>query len=708
VAPLHGFVLLTEEEIFGQRTHRAPERRSTQARTFLEDLRALAPGDLIVHADHGIGRYRGLEHKQVSGVAVDLIVIEYAGGDKLFLPVYRLNQVQKYSGGDASPKLDRLGGQTFAKTKSRVEQRVKILADELLRLYAERTSLKKTPLPEPDDDYRAFEAGFPYDETRDQAAAISEVVKDLTSERVMDRLICGDVGFGKTEVALRAAFLAANAGRQVALLCPTTVLAQQHFSTFSSRLEQLPITIRALSRFQTKTEQLDTLKGLKDGRVDVVVGTHRLLSKDVHFKNLGLLVVDEEQRFGVGHKERIKQLKASVDVLTLTATPIPRTLQFAVGGLRDMSLIATAPVDRRAIRTITSQFDPELVKYAIERELDRGGQVFYVYNRVEGLYERGARVQELVPRARVAVGHGQMSEEVLERTMLDFVRGEYDVLIATAIVESGLDIPRANTILIDRADLFGLSQLYQLRGRVGRGSERAYCYLLVPPPSQMTDESRARLEALERHSELGSGFQVAALDMELRGAGDVLGADQSGYVESVGFDLFCHMLEEATHELRGETVIHEVDPELNFDVEALLPESYVADVGVRLSLYKRLASARDEAEVDELSSELVDRFGEAPIEARRFVELMRLKTELRRLRVLGCEATAKSVVLHLRDDTPLDPVKLSALVSSKKSAYKLSPDGRLTRRATEGEAIVDGLVLLDKMLHELVQAVSSG
>jgi transcription-repair coupling factor (superfamily II helicase) len=708
LAPLHGFVLLTEEEIFGQRTHRAPERRSTQARTFLEDLRALAPGDLIVHADHGIGRYRGLEHKQVSGVAVDLIVIEYAGGDKLFLPVYRLNQVQKYSGGDAAPKLDRLGGQTFAKTKSRVEQRVKILADELLRLYAERTSLKKTPLPEPDDDYRAFEAGFPYDETRDQAAAISEVVKDLTSERVMDRLICGDVGFGKTEVALRAAFLTANAGRQVALLCPTTVLAQQHFSTFSSRLEQLPLTIRALSRFQTKTEQLDTLRGLKDGRVDVVVGTHRLLSKDVHFKNLGLLVVDEEQRFGVGHKERIKQLKASVDVLTLTATPIPRTLQFAVGGLRDMSLIATAPVDRRAIRTITSQFDPELVKYAIERELDRGGQVFYVYNRVEGLYERGARVQELVPRARVAVGHGQMSEDVLERTMLDFVRGEYDVLIATAIVESGLDIPRANTILIDRADLFGLSQLYQLRGRVGRGSERAYCYLLVPPPSQMTDESRARLEALERHSELGSGFQVAALDMELRGAGDVLGADQSGYVESVGFDLFCHMLEEATHELRGETVIHDVDPELNFDVEALLPESYVADVGVRLSLYKRLASARDEAEVDELSSELVDRFGEAPVEARRFVELMRLKTELRRLRVLGCEATAKSVVLHLRDDTPLDPIKLSALVSSKKSAYKLSPDGRLTRRATEGEAIVDGLVLLDKMLHELAQAVSTG
>ena len=701
IAPLDGFVLLTEEEIFGQRTHRAPERKRTLARTMLEDLRALAPGDFIVHVDHGIGRYRGLEHKVVSGTAVDLIVVEYAAGDRLFLPVYRLNQVQKYSGADASPKLDRLGGQTFAKTKSRVEQRVRVLADELLRLYAERSALNKTPLPEPDDDYRAFEAGFPYDETRDQAAAISEVVKDLTGPRVMDRLICGDVGFGKTEVALRAAFLVANAGRQVALLCPTTVLAQQHFLTFSQRLDQHPIVVRALSRFQSRSEQVDTLKGLKEGRVDVVVGTHRLLSKDVHFKNLGLLVVDEEQRFGVGHKERIKQLRASVDVLTLTATPIPRTLQLAVGGLRDMSLIATAPVDRRAIRTITSQFDPELVKYAIERELDRGGQVFYVYNRVEGLYERAARVQELVPRARVAVGHGQMSEEALERTMLDFVRGEHDVLVATAIVESGLDIPRANTILIDRADLFGLAQLYQLRGRVGRSSERAYCYLLVPPPSQMSDEARSRLEALERHSELGSGVQVAALDMELRGAGDVLGADQSGFVESVGFDLFCHMLEEATHELRGEAAVHDVDPELNFDVEALLPESYVGDVGVRLSLYKRLASARDEAEVDELASELVDRFGEAPVEARRLVELMRLKTELRRLRVLGCEATAKSVVLHLRDDTPLDPTKLSALVAGKKSAYRLSPDGRLTRRAQENEALADGLVLLDKVLHEL-------
>ncbi|HET9929852.1 MAG TPA: transcription-repair coupling factor [Polyangiaceae bacterium] len=703
IAPAEGFVLITEEEIFGQRAHRpAAKPRATKA--LLEDLRALAPGDYVVHVDHGIGRYLGLEKKDVGGVNVDLIVVEYAGG-KLYLPVYRLNQIEKYAASDTTPKLDRLGGQTFAKTKARVEQRVRQMADELLRLYAERNALTKLPLPAPDDDYAAFEASFPYDETRDQAAAITDVIGDLTAERVMDRLVCGDVGFGKTEVALRAAFLCANAGRQVALLCPTTVLAQQHYMTFSSRLEDYPITVRVMSRFQSKSEHVATLKGLKEGSVDIVVGTHRLLSKDVHFKNLGLLVVDEEQRFGVAHKERIKQLRNAIDVLTLSATPIPRTLQLAVGGLRNMSIITTAPVDRRAIRTITSQFDPELVRTAVERELERGGQVFYVYNRVEGIYERAERLQQLVPRARIAVGHGQLSEEALERTMLNFVAGEYDILVATAIVESGLDIPRANTIIVDRADLFGLSQLYQLRGRVGRSSERAYCYLLVPPPSQMTDEARWRLEALERHTELGSGFHIAALDMELRGAGDVLGADQSGFVASVGFDLFCHMLEEATHELRGETVVHEVDPELSVDVEALLPESYVADVGVRLSLYKRLASATEDGEVSDIANELNDRFGEPPIEARRFIELMRLKTELRRLRVLGCEASARSVTLHLRDDTPLDPQKISALIARKKSPYRLSPDGRLTRRALENEALADGLVLADRMLNELAECM---
>lgn len=703
LAPVDGLAVLTEEEIFGHRTHQ-PAKKKRAARVLLEDLRRLSPGDYVVHVDHGIGRYLGLEKKTIGGVTVDLLAVEYSGGDKLFLPVHRLNQVEKYSGGDGAPRIDKLGGQTFAKTKSRVRRRVREMADELLRLYAERNAVKKVPLPPPDDEYRALEASFPFEETRDQAAAIADVTADLASDKVSDRLVCGDVGFGKTEVALRAAFMNVVAGRQVALLCPTTVLAQQHYLTFSKRLKDFPVSVHVLSRFESKREQEETLRGLKAGTVDIVIGTHRLLSKDVHFKNLGLLVIDEEQRFGVAHKERLKQLRTNVDVLTLTATPIPRTLQLAVGGLRDMSVITTAPADRRSIRTIASQVDPALIRDAVLRELARGGQVFYVYNRVEGLYERAARLREIVPEARVAVAHGQLDESTLEQTMLDFVEGKFDVLASTAIIESGLDIPRANTMIVDRADLFGLAQLYQLRGRVGRSSERAYCYLLLPPPSELTDEARARIEALERYTELGSGFHVATLDMEIRGAGNLLGGEQSGFATSVGFDLFCQMLEEATHELRGETVVHDVDPELTFDVEALLPETYIAEVGVRLSLYKRLAGAADEAEVEDAAAEMEDRFGEAPRAARRLVDLMRLKVELRRIRALGCEATATSATLHLRDDTPLDPEKVGRLVAAKKSPYRVTPDMRLTRRVRDGESFRDGIELVDRMLTELAEA----
>jgi transcription-repair coupling factor (superfamily II helicase) len=683
VLPADGVVLVTEEEIFGARAHRRRERAKAEnaARPFLEDLRSLSLGDYVVHGEHGIGRYQGLVHKTVAGVTVDLIAIEYGGGDKLYLPVWRLNQLEKYVGGEnLSPKLDKLGGSTFAKTKQRVAREVRKMADELLRLYAERKALVGEALPTIDDDYRAFEATFQFDETSDQARAIDDVNRDLESTRPMDRLVCGDVGFGKTEVAIRAAFRAATAGKQVAILCPTTVLAQQHFRTFEGRMSGYPIAIRALSRFQTKKEQDETNAGLRDGRVDIVIGTHRLLSKDVHFKRLGLLVVDEEQRFGVAHKERIKQLRAQVDVLTLTATPIPRTLQMAVTGMRDLSLITTAPVDRRAVRTIVTRWDDQVVREAISRELARGGQCFYVFNRIEQLYEKAQRLQELVPTARIAVAHGQMSETSLEETMLDFVDGRYDVLASTAIIESGLDIPRANTMIIDRADLFGLAQLYQLRGRVGRSKERAYCYLVVPPPNAMNDEARSRIEALERHTELGSGFQIASLDLEMRGAGDLLGGEQSGNVASVGFDMFCRMLDEAVHEMQGEEVTHDVEPELRFDVEALLPEDYVTDVGVRLSLYKRLASASDEAQVADIGSEMEDRFGQPPEEARRLVKLMALKTELRRLRALGCEANARFVKLYLRDDTPLDPAKVTALIRASRGLWKLAPDMSLTRR----------------------------
>ncbi|MEZ4263228.1 MAG: transcription-repair coupling factor [Polyangiaceae bacterium] len=709
VLPAEGLAVITEEEVFGARAQRARTRRKEpSAAAFLEDLRALSAGDYVVHVDHGVGRYQGLVHRAVGTHTVDLLVVEYAGGDRLYLPVYRLNQIQKYAGSEhGTPKLDRLGGATFSKTKSRVKTAVRQMADELLRLYAEREARPGVTAPPIDDEYRAFEATFPFDETDDQARAIDDVNRDLDTGRAMDRLVCGDVGFGKTEVALRGAFRVAMSGKQVAVLCPTTVLAQQHFRTFEARLASYPIELRVLSRFQTKKEQEAVVAALKEGKVDVVIGTHRLLSKDVHFKDLGLLVVDEEQRFGVTHKERIKQLKAQVDVLTLSATPIPRTLQMAIGGLRDLSLITTAPVDRRAVRTLVTRYDEHVLREAIGRELSRGGQVFYVYNRVEGIYEKAQRVQALFPEARIAVAHGQMSkgkrgrdaegETELERTMLDFVEGRYDVLVATAIVESGLDIPRANTIVIDRADLFGLAQLYQIRGRVGRSKERAYCYLIVPPADAMTDEARSRIEALERHTELGSGFKIASLDLEIRGAGDLLGAEQSGNVASVGLDMFCHMLEEAVHELRGEEVVHDVDTELSFDVTALLPEDYVADVGVRLSLYKRLASAADESQVSEIAEEMEDRFGRPPQEARMLVELMRLKTELRRLRALGCEAHARAVTLHLRDDTPLDPQKIMDRVRAPKSPYKLTPDMRLTRRFDGG----DGLRNCETMLEEL-------
>ena len=722
VLPAEGIVLVTEEEIFGARTHRRPKRTGASvARPFLEDLRSLSVGDFVVHVEHGIGKYQGLIHKDIGGLTVDLLAVEYAGGDKLYLPVHRLNQIQKYSGGDnASPKVDRLGGTTFAKTKSRVEKAVRQMADELLRLYAERKAHPGNALPGANDDYRAFEATFPFEETADQARAIEDVNRDLEAERPMDRLVCGDVGFGKTEVAVRAAFRVAMGGKQVALLCPTTILAQQHYRLLEARLRDYPVTVRALSRFQSSGEQDQTLGMLKDGKCDIVVGTHRLLSKDVHFRDLGLLVIDEEQRFGVAHKERIKQLKIEVDVLTLSATPIPRTLQMAVSGLRDLSLITTPPSDRRAVRTVVTRYDEQVIKEAVQRELSRGGQVFYVYNRIEGIHERAQKLQALVPEARIAVGHGQMGGKAshhaedpeaghlsgaLERVMFDFVEGRYDILVATAIVENGLDIPRANTILIDRADLFGLSQLYQLRGRVGRSKERAYCYLIVPPPNAMTDDARARIDALERHTELGSGFQIASLDLELRGAGDLLGGEQSGSVASVGFDLFCQMLEEAVHELRGEVVVHDVDTDLSFDVSALLPESYIGETGVRLSLYKRLASADDEAHVQDLAAEMEDRFGAPPPEARSLIRLMALKTELRRLKVLGCEASSKSVTLHLRQDTPLDPKKITELVRQPKSPYKLTPDMRLSRRF-DGEK--DGIENAERVLEDLARCLAAG
>lgn len=689
-----GIAYVTEEEIFGTRVRQRRAKRMTprQQQRFLEDLRELTIGDFVVHVEHGVGRYLGLQHKELSLSAMDrlhgrtpqtveVMVVEYAGGDKLFVPVTRLGIIQKFKGGEGhQPRLDRLGGTTFATKKRRVQKAVEQMAEELLTLYAERTASHRDPIEPPGTTYAEFEATFPFEETRDQERAIDDVMSDLDESQPMDRLVCGDVGFGKTEVALRAAFRVAMSGRQVAVLCPTTVLAQQHFRTFSSRLEGYPLRVEVLSRFVPRAKQTEILAALKAGQIDVLIGTHRVLSKDVHFSDLGLLVVDEEQRFGVTHKERIKKLRTNVDVLTLSATPIPRTLQLAVGGMRNLSLITTAPQDRRAVRTFVCRWDDHLVKEAIERELSRGGQTFFVYNRIDGLYERAQRLQELLPSARIAIAHGQMRPSLLDRTMTDFVEGGYDVLCSTAIVESGLDIPRANTILIDRADTLGLAQLYQLRGRVGRAAQRAYCYLITPPPSQMSEESRARMEALERFSGLGSGFRVATLDMELRGAGNLLGSEQSGNASLVGFDMFVQMLSEAVSELKGEQVQHEVDPELSIELEHYLPEDYIEDIGLRLSLYRRFATAADTQAVDDLAAELEERFGTPPQPARDFVRVMSLKPALRELRALGCEADKKRVTLHLREDTPLDPARLMPLVATQGAGWSLSPDMKLTRR----------------------------
>ncbi len=701
VLPEQGFALFTDQELLGPRRPQS-ERRRPPSRAAFTDIAELRPGDAVVHVVHGIGRYLGLERKAAGSNILECLAIDYLGG-RLYLPVTRLNQISKHAGSDAPVKLDRLGGVSFAKTRERVKVRLRELAESLLQLYAERLHLTRPGLPPADHDFTAFEASFPFEETPDQAAAILDVMRDLESTEVMDRLVCGDVGFGKTEVAMRAAFRMAIAHRQVAILVPTTVLCQQHLATFRARLEPFGIEVRALSRFTSQTEQREVLRGLIRGTVDVVVGTHRLLSKDVAFHQLGLLVIDEEQRFGVSHKERIKQLRATVDVLTLSATPIPRTLQLATSGLRDLSMIATPPADRKAIRTLLGHLEPRLITEAISRELARGGQVYYVSPRIEGLAERAAQIQASLPEARVTLGHGKLPAAQLERAWLDFSSGRKNVLVSTAIIENGLDVPRANTMVIEHADRFGLSQLYQLRGRIGRSKDRAYCYLLVPSLADLSAESTTRLETLERFTELGSGFRVAALDLELRGAGDVLGAEQSGFIAEVGFELFAEMLREAADELRGLSHPRPVEPELGFDVPAFLPDDYIPEIPLRLTWYKSLAQAPTPEAGDELAIALEERFGPPPPEAHNLLRIMRNKPRLIALSVLVCDAARARVSLHIGEQTPLDGSALAARAASSDGRLRLTPDGRVERRAGPSEVFRDGISHLEQLLTELEQ-----
>jgi transcription-repair coupling factor (superfamily II helicase) len=704
--PALGLTTIAEEEIFGERRRRRPAAAEQRAAAFLSSLADLRTGDIVVHVDHGVGVYRGLVNLQLSGVRSDFLHLEYQGSDRLYLPVDRINLVQKHVVGEqdeeAAPRIDKLGGTAWERVKSRVKASIREMAKELLALYAQRQVVTAHAFAPPDQSYREFEAAFDYEETPDQQAAIDEVLADLPKTRPMDRLVCGDVGYGKTEVAIRAAFLVVNGGKQVAILVPTTVLAQQHLQTLTARFRRYPIRVESLSRFRSAKEQKQVIADLAVGTIDIVIGTHRLLQKDVRFRDLGLVVVDEEQRFGVAHKERLKQLRTQVHCLTMTATPIPRTLHMSLSGVRDLSIINTPPADRLAIRTYVTRFADDTIHEAIIRELKRGGQVFFVHNRVQSIDAMEAYLRKLVPEAAIAIAHGQMREHQLEKVMLGFLNHETNLLLCTTIIESGLDFPSANTILINRADRLGLAQLYQLRGRVGRSKARAYAYLLVPGEQILAPEARKRLEALQELSELGSGFRLAARDLEIRGAGSLLGTSQSGHIAAVGFDLYMQLLEEAVAELRGVPYEPELDPEVTLPVEAFLPADYVADENQRLLLYKRLAQAVDEEALGELREELADRFGPLPPAAGRLVEAMGLKLLLRRARATAYRATDREAVISFDGGSArVSPERIVTLVRTDPVRYRFTPDQRLVMKLSAGvpdAAISEGRALLRALL----------
>jgi transcription-repair coupling factor (superfamily II helicase) len=683
--PALGIVVLTEDEIFGAR-RRSLKRPKYQRGAALTAFTDLGLGDIVVHEDHGLGRYLGLRTMTIGERQGDFLLLEYAEGNQLYLPVERLDLISKYLGADASQvRLDRLGGPSWQRVKDSVRAALREMAEELLRLYAQRAVAEGHAFAHDTPWQREFEAAFRFEETPDQLRAIEEAKRDMESDRPMDRLVAGDVGYGKTEVALRAAFKAVADGCQVAVLVPTTVLAQQHWATFADRFAPFPARVELLSRFRSPKEQQAVVAGLRQGTVDVVIGTHRLLSKDVEFKNLGLLIVDEEHRFGVAHKERMKKLRASVDVLSLTATPIPRTLYMSLSGVRDMSSIETPPLDRLPVETVVRRFNKAVIKEALERELARGGQVFFVHNRVQSLPSMARFVQELVPEARVIMAHGQMKERELEATMVRFVTGQADVLVSTAIVESGLDIPASNTIVVNRADRFGLAQLYQLRGRVGRERQQAYAYLLVPADGRVDEQAQRRLRALQELTELGSGFKLALRDLEIRGAGNLLGAQQHGHIAAVGFDLYSKLLAEAVRELKGEPAAAHVDPVISVGADGYLPDDYVPEVNQRLALYKRLAGAATDAEVDELRSELLDRFGPPPEPAERLVDIVRIRVAARALGVGKVEAGDGRAVLTFSPATPLDPGRLVGAIQASRGRLRMKREFMVEAAVDRGE-----------------------
>jgi transcription-repair coupling factor (superfamily II helicase) len=679
-----------------------PTRRKSKTSAFLSDFRDLQVGDYVVHLEHGIGQYLGLREIEQDEGKVELMLLEYAEGARLYVPLTRLDLIQKYRSSEgAKPALNHLGTATWNKTKARVKNAMKDMADELLKLYAARKTAKGHAY-HPDTEFmKEFEDAFEFNETEDQADAITDVKRDMESSQPMDRLLCGDVGYGKTEIAMRAAFKAVADNKQVAVLAPTTVLAFQHYETFKQRFGAFPLTIEMISRFRSPKQQKEILQKVEAGKVDILIGTHRLLSKDVIFTDLGLLVVDEEQRFGVRHKERIKQMRKQVDVLTMSATPIPRTLHMSMIGLRDMSVIETPPKDRIAIQTVVASWDEKLIRSALEQELERGGQVYFVHNRVETIWEIAAKVQELAPKARILVGHGQMSEGELEKVMLKFMHHEADILVATTIIENGLDIPLCNTILINRAERLGLSELYQLRGRVGRSNRRAYAYLLIPQEVELTPVARRRLAALKEFSDLGAGFKLAALDLELRGAGNLLGGEQSGHIEAVGFELYTTMLERTIREMRGEAPAEEeAEAQLNLGLNIRIPNDYIPEENQRLRMYKRVAGVQTGAQLKDVRGELEDRYGEMPLAVKTLLEYASLRLLCQAVGVLGIERKREATTIRFHQKARIEPERLARLVAGQRGA-QFSPNGTLkfTLRAPNAEDVL-------QQLHELLLNLS--
>jgi transcription-repair coupling factor (superfamily II helicase) len=696
----HGFVWEHNLAVYGRRDLTAtprPRRRRTGVSAFTSDLRDLRPDDLVVHLDHGIGRFSGFRRVNVEGRGMEMLVLAYHGGDSLLVPVERADLIQKYASGEAEvkPKLDRLGGGSWRRRKARVKKAVREMAAELLRLAAARQASRGFSFSPDSPWQREFEDAFEFELTPDQERAVGDIKEDMESPRPMDRLLCGDVGYGKTEVAIRAAFKAVLEGKQVAVLAPTTILVDQHLETFRRRFEGFPVETRMLSRFASKTEAAEVVEGLAEGRVDIVVGTHRLLADTIHFRDLGLVVLDEEQRFGVAQKERLKKLRTEVDVVAMSATPIPRTLNLSFSGLRDISIIETPPRDRQAVETSVIEFSEEVIREAILYEKERGGQVYFVHNRVRSIGAFADWVRRIVPEARVVVAHGQMPERHLERAMHTFLSGEADVLLATAIIENGLDIPNANTLLVNRADRFGLAQLYQLRGRVGRSERLAFAYFLVPPGLTLTPAARARLAAIQEFCELGAGFRIAARDLEIRGAGNLLGAEQHGFLEAVGFETYCQLLEEAVAELEGRPATVQREVELRLGVDLQLPERYLPEPALRLSFYKRLAACDDESALATLLDEMADRYGPAPSQVDDLARAQRVRMAARRAGVASVTRRARKWRLRLDSTVNLPPNFAESL--SRWSGAQVSPAGEITLPTADGSDVSDILRFLEEI-----------